>query len=210
MKRLILELRSDGIQIPSPNVIAIELVQLLDATVDEYAAIWRVRLNGTLPPRLKREQREVLGTEPDGSLIVFSKGPHWPWVREKVVTRVNAAGIYIDRVFRLERGVITMGLVGAPRNLRGFLAELKGSGIAHKVLNLREAGSQYPGALPHLTEKQRKAISAAHRLGYFAVPRHVDLAGLSRTLGIARATLNEHLRRAQSRIVADALDPERN
>lgn len=67
MRRLILEIRSDEIRSPDSNVQSVELLHLLDATVEDYAAIWRVRPRKISRSRTERRQvrsatqREILG-----------------------------------------------------------------------------------------------------------------------------------------------------
>jgi hypothetical protein len=211
MRRLILEVRSDEIRLPDPSVQSVELLHLLDATVENYAAIWRIRLRKISRPRSNRRrgpaatQREILGTEADGSLIVYSKGRHSAWIREQIARKVDSSGTYIDRLFNLERGKITMGLAGSSPNLRAFLKELARQGIPHKVLWLGKADLPESGPLSRLTVPQRKLIGTAYSLGYYAIPRQIDISGLSRAVGLARATVDVHLRRAEAKLVAEAL-----
>ena len=211
MRRLVVEIRYDEITIQNTSMQSIELLHLLDATVEDYAAIWRVRLRKTSRPGSKRRRRtlgvhsEILGEEPDGSLIVYSKGRHPPWIREQIARRVNSSGTYIDRLFNLERGKITMGLAGSSPDLRKFLWDIERRGIPHKVLRLGRTDLPPLGPLSRLTDRQRKVIGAAYSLGFYEIPRRIDLSGLSRALGLARATVDVHLRRAESELVTEAL-----
>ena len=209
MQRLVLEIRSEEIRLPDSGVQSIELLHLLDVTLEDYAAIWRVRLRKVPRPKRRRAppvtESEILGTEPDGSLIVYSKGQHASWIREVIARGVNSSGTYIDRLFNIERGKIAMGLVGSGGQLRAFVKGLGRQGVLHEVLWLGEADLPPSGPLSRLTDRQRKVIGAAYSLGFYEVPRQIDLSGLSRALGLARATVDVHLRKAESVLVAEAL-----
>jgi predicted DNA binding protein len=56
-----------------------------------------------------------------------------------------------------------------------------------------------------LTEPQLEAIVIAYEIGYFNVPRDATLDDLSSELGISKQSVSERLRRAQSRLVANAI-----
>ncbi|SIR49552.1 hypothetical protein SAMN05421858_2501 [Haladaptatus litoreus] len=56
-----------------------------------------------------------------------------------------------------------------------------------------------------LTEPQLEALVAAYEVGYFNVPRDATLEVLSSKLGISKQSVSERLRRAQSRLVSNAI-----
>ena len=53
-----------------------------------------------------------------------------------------------------------------------------------------------------LTGKQIDAILKAHRYGYYESPREVTTESIARSLGVSRSTYEEHLRKAENRIMA--------
>ncbi|MFC4552007.1 MULTISPECIES: bacterio-opsin activator domain-containing protein [Halorussus] len=54
-----------------------------------------------------------------------------------------------------------------------------------------------------LTPKQRQALMAAHEMGYYSVPRSVDLRAVGEKLGVSRQAVSERLRRAHDALVED-------
>lgn len=56
-----------------------------------------------------------------------------------------------------------------------------------------------------LTNKQADALLKAHRYGYYASPREVTTESIARSLGVSRSTYEEHLRKAENRIMASLI-----
>jgi len=83
-------------------------------------------------------------------------------------------------------------------SVKSFLAELKRDGIEASVTEVgKQMGSR------SLTLKQERAVGLAVENGYFRFPRETSLKALSAELGISPSTLDEVLRRAEGKIVAD-------
>jgi predicted DNA binding protein len=80
------------------------------------------------------------------------------------------------------------------------------------VSDMREIGTVSLGRLEEvgdqqgeLTERQRTVVMHALRAGYYEWPREVKSEELASQLGISRATLHEHLRKAERRLLSEAL-----
>jgi hypothetical protein len=56
-----------------------------------------------------------------------------------------------------------------------------------------------------LTGKQIDALLKAHRYGYYNSPREVTTESIARSLGLSRSTYEEHLRKAENRIMASLI-----
>lgn len=56
-----------------------------------------------------------------------------------------------------------------------------------------------------VTDKQRQALSTAFEMGYYSVPRTVDLQSVGERLGISRQAVSERLRRGHELLVSDFL-----
>jgi hypothetical protein len=52
-----------------------------------------------------------------------------------------------------------------------------------------------------LTQKQIYSLLKAHRYGYYSTPRQVTTENIANALGISRSTYEEHLRKAENRIM---------
>src|SRR2546422_2240294 len=56
-----------------------------------------------------------------------------------------------------------------------------------------------------LTSKQSDALLKAHRYGYYSSPRDVTTESIARSLGVSRSTYEEHLRKAENRIMGNLI-----
>jgi predicted DNA binding protein len=61
-------------------------------------------------------------------------------------------------------------------------------------------------ALPDLSEGQREALFEAIEEGYYEIPREATTADIAAKLGISRRTFEEHLRRAENKLVKNIVE----
>lgn len=52
-----------------------------------------------------------------------------------------------------------------------------------------------------LTDKQKQALLKAQQYGYYTSPRNVTTDSISRSMGVSRSTFEEHLRKAENKII---------
>jgi predicted DNA binding protein len=65
---------------------------------------------------------------------------------------------------------------------------------------------QFNESTARLTDRQHEVVQRALNEGYFEWPREVTSEQLAEQLGISRTTLLEHLRKAQAKLLSDALE----
>jgi len=69
------------------------------------------------------------------------------------------------------------------------------------------AAATFPGnAVEELTERQRGALRTAYRAGYYEWPRESTAEEVAATMGIASATLHQHLRAAERKLLGALFD----
>ena len=83
-------------------------------------------------------------------------------------------------------------------SLNAFLSRVKGKGIPATI---REVGDPKKSRL--LTFEQEEVVRMAEEGGYFEFPRGMSLKDLSDVLNVSPSTLDEVLRRAESKIIAN-------
>jgi hypothetical protein len=59
--------------------------------------------------------------------------------------------------------------------------------------------------LANLTDRQREVLVAAKRCGYYEYPRRINSAELAKRIGVSKATVVEHLRKAEGRLMGTLL-----
>lgn len=113
--------------------------------------------------------------------------------RETVVV-VPPVEFLPDRTMRLT-------VIGHGDQLRAALAALPDE-LSVRVDHVGEYRGE-PGR--SLTDRQREAVAAARELGYYEVPREAGLAAVAAALDCGEGTASRLLRRAEARLVTEAL-----
>jgi predicted DNA binding protein len=114
-------------------------------------------------------------------------------------------GVYMYGLFELRDGTLKAAYLGNSSQILHFLRQLVKSKIDHKILSLADARFSSNSPLGALTEKQRRVLLSAFKLGYFEIPRKIGFARMSRQMNLGRSTVNEHLRKAESHLISQIL-----
>jgi len=101
-------------------------------------------------------------------------------------------------------GKYRFSFVGTDAQLRDILHQAKQLRLQYRLVSLG-AADFVTSPLDRLTERQRVVLRTAHRLGYYKVPRRIDSRALGRALRLEAATVVEHLRKAQQRLLDSLL-----
>lgn len=75
-----------------------------------------------------------------------------------------------------------------------------------KLLSIKEKDITdifIPHIMPKITEKQKEAIHLAIDNGYYEFPRKIDLDKLSKLMSVSRVTYQEHLRKAERKLIPE-------
>ncbi|UCG70924.1 MAG: helix-turn-helix domain-containing protein, partial [Thermoplasmata archaeon] len=94
--------------------------------------------------------------------------------------------------------------IGEDEDLRKFMDIVKQLGLIINV-SFKKAAYQEHDILSVLTDKQREIMIAAKKNGYYDMPRKISSEDLSKKVGISKATLLEHLRKAEVRLMENIL-----
>jgi predicted DNA binding protein len=99
-----------------------------------------------------------------------------------------------------------LSVIGENENLKKFIELMKIN--AGKIVNMsfKKAVYQRQDMLSILTDKQKEVLMTAHKYGYYDYPKKINSEGLAKKVSIGRATLVQHLRKAEGRIVAEIMD----
>lgn len=69
-----------------------------------------------------------------------------------------------------------------------------------KVISLTDARVPPESPLAPLTERQRKVLITAYKLGYYDVPRRISSKDLAQRLDLVKSTFSAHIRKAEGRL----------
>lgn len=75
--------------------------------------------------------------------------------------------------------------------------------------SVEPAERELSGTVDELTERQREALEAAYRAGYFEWPRASTAEEVAESLGISAPTLHAHLRKAERAVTSKLFDLEK-
>jgi len=67
--------------------------------------------------------------------------------------------------------------------------------------NVKLNNVHFPSIMPNLTEKQKRAFELAVEHGYYDIPKRTELKKLAKLMNISLATYQEHLKRAEAKVV---------
>jgi hypothetical protein len=90
------------------------------------------------------------------------------------------------------------------KELMNFMNKVKKHMDFFELLKLSKsklADVYFPVIFPKLPKKQKKAIELAFKRGYYSYPKKVELKDLAREMKISIPTMQEHLRKAEIKLI---------
>lgn len=223
MRRLVVELfgkelerRTEGT--PFEKIKSMEMVHLLKLDQDENAAIWRMTLKD---PSAKvqdcfksdrfTKELQVLETGEDGegrghSYLVLLRRVVRPGLLLGSATRPESG--YLSGPMGIKDGRIRFTFIGTQRQIKAILDGADERGFQYKVVSLTDADLAEDSLLNRLTDRQRKILVLAFKLGYFDVPKKLNSDDLASRLHLTGSTVVEHLSKAERRILAGIIDEQ--
>ena len=99
---------------------------------------------------------------------------------------------------------MTVSVTGSEDNLKKILELFKKVGKIIKVSFVKPIYNE-ESFLTCLTDRQKEIMIAAKKNGYYNYPRKINSKELSEKVGLSKPTVVQHLRKAESRLVANIL-----
>lgn len=128
------------------------------------------------------------------------------WVGEADILPAQSFGMDVVWTAPLTRSRerIVFGCVGSGEDLKAVLEQVRGLGtiedVKFVVPHLKD--ERLLSALPG---RQREVLLEAYRGGYYDYPRKINAGELAEKMGLTKATVVEHLRRGERRLLAEIL-----
>jgi len=119
----------------------------------------------------------------------------------KLLDIAHRNALIVDTPLDFVEGGVRATLVGTHENLRESLSAMP----ADVEFTVENAGPYVPGGedlLSPLTDRQLEVFETAVEEGYYDVPRRATHKDIADNLGCAPSTVDEHLRKAESRVVS--------
>ncbi|WP_162137725.1 helix-turn-helix domain-containing protein [Methanomassiliicoccus luminyensis] len=99
---------------------------------------------------------------------------------------------------------IVFGCIGNGKDLKAVLDRVKDIGTIEDV-NFVVPHFKDESLLSALPKRQREVLCEAYRSGYYEYPRKINANELAAKMGLTKATVVEHLRRGERRLLAEIL-----
>lgn len=150
---------------------------------------------------IKKDKR-VTNLEISGNTMFFigkskEKIPSYFYTQKMFFTKpvfVDGQGYEYWEVASHDRIVLTKFFNGLEKQHYEYFEMLQFKNI--KLNNI-----YFPAIAPYLTDKQKEVFKLAVKEGYYDIPKRTDLKKLAEMMKISLATYQEHLKRAEAKII---------
>jgi predicted DNA binding protein len=152
----------------------------------------------------KQENMEVLNVlkEEGNKYTCIIKG-HVPKQFKKMMREFDLDLIW-DAPLLLSKEKLVFSAIGDQDNIKKFLEALKLIGDVGNISFKKGAFTDHD-LLSVLTDKQREIVIEAMKTGYYDYPKRINSEDLSKRVGVSKATLLEHLRKAEGRLLKNLI-----
>lgn len=153
-----------------------------------------------------REQKnmEILNVlKEDGNKYTCIIKGHVPKQFKKMMKQFDLDLIW-DAPMLLSKEKIVFSAIGDQENIKKFLDALKLIGEVGNISFKKGAFTEHD-LLSVLTDKQREIVIEAMKTGYYDYPKKINSEDLSKRVGVSKATLLEHLRKAEGRLLRNII-----
>ena len=218
MRQLILEvpekeLSKIGIELPPfKQIKSLELLYFLRQDHEEFAAISQVEFkdsNSKVEDLLDGgflSDAQFLERQKNGAYIIFVRsGPSL----SSTLSSIGIKSGYLFPPLGVADEKIKFSFLGNEEQIKEFLEGFDRIGVHYKIMLLSDLNFSPISPLNRLTEKQRDMLITAYRMGYYDVPRKITSLDLAKKFGLADATVVEHLRKAEYRLIKQIIETER-
>jgi len=148
------------------------------------------------------KDKRVINLEISGNTMFFIGKS-----REKIPSSFYTQKMFFTKpVFVDEHGYEYWEVASYNRNvLSDFLEALEKQHYEYLEMlqfrNIKLDNIYFPAIAPDLTEKQKAVFELAVKEGYYDIPKRTDLIKLAKIMKISVATYQEHLKRAEAKVV---------
>jgi DNA-binding MarR family transcriptional regulator len=106
----------------------------------------------------------------------------------------------------ISEGAIRFRVAAEPPEISKLLNGLQELNVPYKVNRRSPLSARGQSLVSELTLQQSRILRCAHTMGYYEIPRRTNTEGLAKVLGMDKATVGEHLRRAEKHVFDGLLE----
>lgn len=151
-----------------------------------------------------QENMEVLNVlKAEGNKFTCIVKGHVPMEFRKLMKKFDLDLIW-DAPMMISGERIVFSAIGDQEDIKKFLDAIKLIGVAENI-SFKKGAFKEHDLLSCLTAKQREIVVEAMKTGYYDYPKRINSEALSKRIGISKATLLEHLRKAEGRLLKNLL-----
>jgi hypothetical protein len=150
----------------------------------------------------KNTKITVLGQNDNKYIVIITAQPPNKLFK-KLFNKAKIDVIWTTPTFYRD-GKMTLSCIGEADELKKVIKVFKLFGTVSNISYHRPVFQEH-NALSVLTEKQKEIIIAAKKYGYYDYPRKIDAGRLAAKVGVSKATIVEHLRKAEGRLMGNIL-----
>ena len=184
---------------------SLEVLGHLSAELDGVTQLVELQINEghALSEISDLESLEVLEIheEDENGVLVSIRCTH-----PLAISAVELSNIYVHPPYGIDsKNGLEVRIVGISSSIRSFL-EFVRAVMPPDTISVKTIKNGAAKDDDFLTEKQREVLELAVRSGYYDSGSEVTLKQLADNLGVARSTIGEHLKRAESEVVKRAVN----
>ena len=198
--------------VPINAIASSEVLDIVKIDMDNFYKIVLVKITmkeGYTTKVLEdSEQVEIISTinKDDQSITCLMKGkfPIQLFAKLAKLTEKFNLNVIWDIPTRMNGKEILLSVLGDEKELNKVAKACKLLGTINKI-SFSKNFLQGIDILQCLTEKQRKILIEAKKVGYYEYPRKIDSTTLSEHVSLSKSTTIEHLRKAENKLISTVL-----
>jgi nitrogen regulatory protein PII-like uncharacterized protein len=172
--------------------------------IKAFVAEMEFKEGHTLDEFREQKNMEVLNVlkEEGNKYTCIIKG-HVPKQFKKMMKEFDLDLIW-DAPMLLSSDKVVFSAIGDQKNIKKFIEAINLIGKATNI-SFKKGAFKEHDLLSVLTDKQREIVIEAMKTGYYDYPKKINSEDLSKRVGVSKATLLEHLRKAEGRLLKNLL-----
>src|SRR3989344_345806 len=149
---------------------------------------------------IKKDKR-IIDIKVDGNFLITTvSGRYEEWIKHFY----NQSLVFAKPVVNAPDGNEVWEICSFDREVLTNIYSIAREKVGAVLLNMKEmkpVSLFVPKIMPDLTDQQRKAFEIAMKQGNYSFPRKINLDELSRFMSVSRPTYQEHLRKAEIKLI---------